>query len=61
MNPLPAALRDALGSDALLTDPASCAVYGYDNSKRHGPVLGVALPRSEAEVQTLVRACAAAN
>lgn len=59
MNPLPAALRDALGSDALLTDPASCAVYGYDNSKRHGPVLGVALPRSEAEVQALVRACAA--
>lgn len=61
MNPLPAALRDALGSDALLTDAASCAVYGYDNSKRRGPVLGVALPRSEAEVQTLVRACAASS
>lgn len=61
MNALPTAVRDALCSDALLTDAASCAVYGYDNSKRHGPVLGVALPRSEAQVQALVRACAASG
>jgi D-lactate dehydrogenase (quinone) len=59
VNALPQAIRDALPPAALLTDAASCAVYGYDNSKRHGPVLGVALPACEAEVQALVRACAA--
>ncbi len=59
MKPLPQALRDALPATALLSDAASCAVYGYDNSKRHGPVLAVALPDSEAQVQALVRACAA--
>ena len=58
MNALAAALRNALPADALLTDAASCAVYGYDNSKRHGPVLAVALPSDEAQVQALVRACA---
>jgi D-lactate dehydrogenase len=59
VNALPAALRDALPADALLTDAASCAVYGYDNSRRHGPVLAVALPADEAQVQALVRACGA--
>jgi D-lactate dehydrogenase (quinone) len=58
---LPQALRDALPDAALLSDTASCQVYGYDNSKRHGPVLAVALPDSEAQVQALVRACAAAR
>lgn len=61
MSALPQALRDAVGAEVLLADPASCAVYGYDNSKLHGPVLAVALPRSEAEVQALVRACAASG
>lgn len=59
MKPLPQTLRDALPTTALLSDAASCAVYGYDNSKRQGPVLAVALPDSEAQVQALVRACAA--
>jgi D-lactate dehydrogenase len=59
VNALPAALRNALPADAVLTDAASCAVYGYDNSKRHGPVLAVALPSDESQVQALVRACAA--
>lgn len=61
MSVLPAGLRDALPPDALLTDVASCAVYGYDNSKRHGPVLAVALPANESQVQALVRACARAR
>lgn len=61
MSVLPAALRDLLPADALLTDAASCAVYGYDNSKRQGPVLAVALPSDEAQVQALVRACAASR
>jgi len=55
------ALRECLPNAALLTDVASCAVYGYDNSKRHGPVLAVALPENEAQVQALVRVCATAR
>lgn len=58
MSALPAIVRGALPSDAWLTDEASLQVYGYDNSKRHGPVLAVALPSEEAQVQALVRACA---
>ncbi len=54
---LPASVRAALPADAWLEDAASRHVYGYDNSKRHGEVLAVALPASEAEVQSLVRAC----
>ncbi len=61
MSRLPAALHDALPIDALLTDAASCAVYGYDNSRRQGPVLAVALPADEGQVQALVRACAASR
>lgn len=59
MSALPQAVRDAVAAEALLTDIASRAAYGYDNSKRQGPVLAVALPCDEAEVQSLVRACAA--
>jgi D-lactate dehydrogenase len=54
---LPASVRAALPAAAWLEDAASRHVYGYDNSKRHGEVLAVALPASEAEVQALVRAC----
>ena len=61
MSALPQVLRDALPAAALLTDAASCQVYGYDNSKRHGPVLAVALPENGAQVQALVRACAGAR
>lgn len=59
MSTLLDSLAEALPRDAVLTDAASCLVYGYDNSKRHGPVLAVALPADEAQVQALVRACAA--
>ncbi len=58
---LPIAVRNALPNEAWLLDDASRHVYGFDNSRRHGPVLGVAIPASEAEVQALVRACAASR
>lgn len=58
---LPAEVRGALPDSAWLLDAASLQVYGYDNSKRHGPVLAVALPGDEAQVQSLIRACAAAR
>jgi D-lactate dehydrogenase len=56
---LEAGVLASLPADAWLLDAASCHAYGYDNSRRHGPVLGVALPGDEAQVQSLVRACAA--
>ncbi len=59
MTTLPSTVLAALPPDAWLLDDASRHVYGFDNSKRHGPVLGVALPSDEAQVQALVRACAA--
>lgn len=58
---LPEAVLAALPAQAWLRDPASLQVYGYDNSKRHGPVLAVALPEQEAQVQALLRACADAR
>ena len=49
-----AALRDALGTDGLLLDAGQCAVYGYDNSRRHAQPQAVALPESNEQVQALV-------
>lgn len=51
-----AELTQLLG-DRLLTDPADCWPYGYDNSRRHHPPDAVAFPRSHEEVLALVRLC----
>ncbi len=56
-----AALRDALGSDGLLTEAAECLTYGYDNSRRHGMPQAVALPTTTEQVQALVRIARAAS
>lgn len=53
--PVVAALRDALGSDGLLTDASECLAYGYDNSRRHAMPQAVALPIASEQVQALVR------
>ena len=50
-------LRDALGGEALLTDPGERMAYGYDNSRRQAMPAAVALPREVAQVQALVAAC----
>lgn len=54
-----AALRAALPADRLLTDPADCLPYAYDNSRRVALPLAVAFALDEAEVLALVLACGA--
>jgi D-lactate dehydrogenase len=54
-------LASIFGAGALFTDPADCAMYGYDNSKRHGQPLAVVLPTDAAQVAALVRTCRAAR
>ncbi|MBR9813347.1 FAD-binding protein [bacterium] len=59
--PLPqnivADLRAALPADALLTDPADCLPYGYDNSRRVACPQAVALPTTTEQVAAVVKAC----
>lgn len=50
-------LSQLLGPGRLLSDPADCWPYGYDNSRRHHPPDAVAFPESHAEVLALVRLC----
>lgn len=50
-------LSELLGTARLLTDPAECRTYGYDNSTLQGQPLAVALPESHEEVIAIVRAC----
>lgn len=54
---LAAALEAAVGADGLLTDPADCWTYGYDNSKGQALPMAVVLPGGTAAVQAVVRAC----
>jgi D-lactate dehydrogenase len=60
-DPLTTRLRALLGDGALLTDPADCLAYGYDNSRRQGRPAAVALPTEAAQVLEIVRACRAAR
>ncbi|MBI5752673.1 MAG: FAD-binding protein [Hydrogenophilales bacterium] len=46
-----------LGPDRFFTDPATCYVYGYDNSRNHCVPEAVAFPLSTEEVQAIVLAC----
>lgn len=53
-------MKDALAQllgDRLLTDPADCWPYGYDNSRRHRLPDAVAFPETHEEVLALVRLC----
>jgi D-lactate dehydrogenase len=59
--PLLADLTALLGPDGLLVDPAERLAYGYDNSRRQGLPLAVALPTTAAQVQGIVRRCRAAK
>jgi D-lactate dehydrogenase (quinone) len=52
-----AALRRAVGADALLTDPADCWPYGYDNSRRQCLPQAVAFVTDAEQVAAVVRAC----
>lgn len=55
-----ASLREIFG-DALVTDPAACLAYGYDNSRRQGRPDAVAFATTHEQVVALVRACRAAR
>ena len=61
MTELPASLAEELqtllGPGGLLLDAAERLVYGYDNSRRQGLPLAVALPTDAAQVQALVGLC----
>ena len=61
MAALPAPLRhtltDLLGPGGLLLDESERLGYGYDNSRRQGLPLAVALPETAQQVQGIVRAC----
>ncbi|MBI5448166.1 MAG: FAD-binding protein [Gammaproteobacteria bacterium] len=49
------ALQQLVGSDNLLTDPADCWVYGYDNSRRHALPWAVVFPITHEQVVALVQ------
>jgi D-lactate dehydrogenase len=46
-----------LGAGSLLVDPSERLAYGYDNSRRQGLPLAVALPASADQVGGIVRLC----
>lgn len=52
-----ARLRPLFPADSLLTDPADCWVYGYDNSKRQVLPDAVVFPTSHEQTLELVRLC----
>ena len=54
------ALRGIFGA-ALVTDPAECLAYGYDNSRRQAQPDAIVFPIEHAQVVQLVRACCAAR
>ncbi len=52
-----AQLRAIFPAGSILTDPADCWVYGYDNSKRQVLPDAVAFPQSHDQALALVRLC----
>jgi len=52
-----AALHHSLGPANVLTDPADCWPYGYDNSRRHNPPEAVAFATSHEQVMAVVGLC----
>jgi len=52
-----AALTAAIGTENVLTDPADCWTYGYDNSRGQALPVAVALPQDTAAVRQVVLAC----
>ena len=54
-------LRAAAGRPAVLTDPADCWVYGYDNSRLHALPDAVVLAATHEQVAAIVGLCSAAG
>ncbi len=51
------ALRRICGAEAVLTDPADCWPYGYDNSRRHALPRWVAFVTEHEQVEAIARLC----
>ncbi|MEK7323348.1 MAG: FAD-linked oxidase C-terminal domain-containing protein [Pseudomonadota bacterium] len=51
------ALRHVAGADQVLTDPADCWPYGYDNSRRHALPQAVVFATTHEQVRDIVRLC----
>lgn len=51
-------LSAILPADRLLTDPADCFAYSFDNSRKYLPPQAVAFPFSTEEVAAIMRCCA---
>jgi D-lactate dehydrogenase len=54
-------LRSAAGRSAVLTDPADCWAYGYDNSRRQALPDAVVLASTHEQVAAVVGLCSAAG
>jgi len=52
-----AELAQIVGEKQLLSDPADCWPYGYDNSRRHGLPEAVVFPTTHQHVIDIVRLC----
>lgn len=52
-----ATLAALAGDGCLLTEPADCWAYGYDNSRRHALPQAVVFARDESQLASLVRLC----
>lgn len=50
-------LQQTLGSENVLTDPAECWAYGYDNSRRQGFPGAVVFAYTTEQIQQLVKLC----
>ncbi|VAX10234.1 Fe-S protein, homolog of lactate dehydrogenase SO1521 [hydrothermal vent metagenome] len=50
-------LAGITGPDGLLSDPADCWPYGYDNSRRHGLPQAVVFATSHQQIKALVQLC----
>ena len=50
-------LREIAGSESLLTEPADCWPYGYDNSRQHALPEAVVFARDHDQVRDIVRFC----
>ena len=56
-----AALAALAGDGCLLTDPADCWAYGYDNSRRHALPQAVVFARDASQLASLVELCVEAG
>ncbi len=50
-------VTESVGKSNVVTDPAECWTYGYDNSRKHAPPDAVAFPEDHAQIKTIVQLC----